>query len=48
MSSSSNFNSQDRFGVSTDNYLGFEYESYKRQQYAAALTKYSYLLGDEY
>ena len=34
-------NSADRFGVNTDNYLGFEYESYKRQQYAAALTKYS-------
>ena len=38
---SSSFNSVDRFGVNTDNYLGFEYESYKRQQYAAALTKYS-------
>ena len=37
----SKINSVDRFGVDTDNYLGFEYESYKRQQYAAALTKYS-------
>jgi hypothetical protein len=34
-------NSADRFGVDTDNYLGFQYESYKRSQYAAALTKYS-------